>query len=85
MLFAFCIAFIVGGFVTLPTWSHFSVPVLGAIAGYLVMCAFVTRFPKLGYVDEREIDGLGYVHQPLGVLLLCCVIGFLSLVFRIMR
>lgn len=90
ILFANCIAFMIGGFAVLgacsvPPWSRFSVPVLGPIAGYVATCAIVTRFPRVRYVNDAEVDGLGYVHQPLGVILLCFLIGLGVVVLRIVR
>jgi hypothetical protein len=90
LLFTSSIALMFAGFAILgacefSVWSLFWVPIPAAIAGYLATCAVVSQFPKLRFVNEAEIDGLGYVHQPLGTLLLACLIGLGTVVVQLLR
>ena len=61
------------------------VPIPAVIVGYALIMLVVGRFPRIRYIDAREIDGLGHVHQPLGPMLLTCLIGFGIAIMQVVR
>ena len=57
-------------------WTLFLWPFPSAVFGWVSAGILVRRFPRLRFVNEAEIDGLGYVHQPLDVLIPFLLTGF---------
>lgn len=80
----------VGGFllvllVTSYRWPLVIVPFVAPIGGFIVMSLVAARFPRIRYVDAAEIDGLGHLHQPVGVMGLVFLWGLgtaLRVIFR---
>jgi hypothetical protein len=68
--------------------SHFwlfTSPIIAITVGYILTARIAAIFPKIRYVNEQEIDGHGYIHQPLGPLLLVAVIGFSTAIIACFR
>lgn len=90
LLFALCFIALMAGFVlvrslTSHVWPLLLVPIPAVVIGYILMMLLSGRFPRIRYIDSREIDGLGYVHQPLGPMLLVCLIGFGVAIIQTLR
>jgi hypothetical protein len=90
IFFCSCFGCLLGGIAVIASfttarWPLLLVPIPAAIAGYIVTSAIASRYPRIRYVNESEIDGLGYVHQPSGPVLLCCLIGFAIAVIQLVR
>lgn len=88
--FLACFGAFLGGIVlvrmvTESSWSLLIVPVPAVFLGYLLSSFVVAVFPRIRFVNESEIDGLGYVHQPLGAMLLVCLLGFAIAVLQMLR
>ena len=66
-------------------WPRLLVPIPAFCIGWLFTSWIATVFPRIRFIDSREIDGLGYIHQPLGPMLLVCLIGFAAVIIRIFR
>jgi hypothetical protein len=50
-------------------WTLFLWPIPTAILSWFLVGLLTIRFPRICFVNNAEIDGLGYVHQPLDVLI----------------
>lgn len=89
LLFALCLAFLTTGLLTATSfstvkWLLLLVPIPSVLAGLMLTTLIATWFPRIRYVNESEIDGLGHVHQPLGPMLAACVIGFAVAIAQIL-
>lgn len=49
-------------------WTVFLWPLPSAVLAWVLIGFVVERLPRIRYVNEAEIDGFGYVHQPLDVI-----------------
>jgi hypothetical protein len=81
MLWALCLPLFFAGIalilaIRLPPLLLFLLPIPTAAFAWLVAGTFVSLYPRIRYVNEVEEDGLGYVHQPLDVLVPFLFIGF---------
>ena len=90
LLFVTCSLVLVAWFLVVralnvSSWVLLVVPVPATVTGYLASAIVVSRFPRIRYVNASEVDGLGYVHQPLGPMLLVCLIGFAAAILQIVR
>jgi hypothetical protein len=79
--FCTCFASLLGGFavvrsVTSAAWPLLLIPVPAVLVGYVLSSVGVSMFPRIRFVNDAEVDGLGYVHQPLGAMLLVAATGF---------
>ena len=75
----------VGVLACLPyRWPLVGVPFLAAIGGLVISSLVASRFPRIRYVNDSEIEGLGYVHQPLDAILPVFLFGiFAALVINV--
>ncbi len=85
-----CFGALLGGIVlvrmvTESSWPLLVVPVPAVFLGYLLSTFVVAVFPRIRFVNDSEIDGLGYVHQPLGAMLLVCLIGSAIAALKMLR
>jgi hypothetical protein len=46
-------------------WALLLLPVPSALFGWFCTSFFVRRYPRIRYIDNAEIDGLGHVRQPI--------------------
>ena len=81
VLFASCmctllLAIVLMKLATAAVWPLFLIPIPAALFGKYLTSLVVRRFPRIRFLNEAEIDGLGYVHQPLSTMLVTCIIGF---------
>jgi len=89
-LFLACVLSLLAGFVIIRSftsvdWPLLLIPIPAVIIGYILTTIIASRFPKIRYVNESEIEGLGYVYQPLGPMLLLCLIGFSVAILQLLR
>jgi len=90
LLFAVCFASLLGGVslvsaLTESAWFFLLPPLPAAFIGYLIVVAVTSVFPRIRFVNESEIEGLGYVHQPLGPMLLVAAIGLAVALLKLVR
>ncbi len=88
--FLACFGALLGGIVlvrmvTELSWPLLIVPVPAVLLGCLLSSLVVAVFPRIRFVNNSEIDGLGYVHQPSGAMLLVCLLGFAIAVLQMVR
>ena len=73
LLWVLCLTFWAGGiFLSVKLerpWTLFLWPIPTGILSWFLAGLLTIRFPRICFVNEVEIDGLGYVHQPLDVLI----------------
>jgi hypothetical protein len=82
LLWLLCLSFWVGGccytlLALQSRWTLFLWPIPSALLAWIVSGFAVARFPRIRYVNDLQIDGLGYVHQPLDVIIPFLLQGFL--------
>lgn len=90
LLFTSCFASLLVGVsavsaLTESAWLLLLPPIPSVVAGYLVVSAVAAFFPRIRFVNKSEIEGLGYVHEPLGPMLLVAVIGFGAAILKLIR
>ena len=83
ILWTFCLLiFFLGGLslqlIFDQKWLLLLSPLPTAFLASVFTNIIATRFPKLWYVNDAEIDGLGYVHQPLDVLIPPLLVAFVT-------
>ena len=59
-------------------WPLIVVPFVAAFGGLIVVGLVESRYPRIRFVNDAEIDGLGYTHQPLDAILPVFLFGFFS-------
>ena len=80
----------VAGFTAIITtsdyrWPLILVPFIAVFGGMFAVGLLESRFPRIRFVNEAEIDGLGYTHQPLDAILPVFLFGFFSALAIIVR
>lgn len=85
VLFACCmvwwlvLASCISLFISSPWWQLLP-PIFSVWLGLAMTTLIASRFPKMHYVKEAEIDGLGYVHAPIGPILLALLTQIIAAV-----
>lgn len=85
-----CFMSLLGGFaivhaITEQSWPMLLVPVPAVILGAFLSGIIVSIFPRIRFINDSEIDGFGYVHSPIGGMLLVCLIGFSAAMITMLR
>jgi hypothetical protein len=81
VLWALCLLFWAAG-ITLTVvldrpWSLVLWPIPAGLLAWVLAGVLTISFPRIRYVNNAEINGLGYVHQPFDVLVPFWIISFL--------
>ncbi|MFQ5733689.1 MAG: hypothetical protein ACE5KM_17265 [Planctomycetaceae bacterium] len=58
-------------------WVMWLWPALAAMIGSIVTNSIAARFPKIRYVNESEVDGLGYVHSSGQILIPFLIVAYM--------
>lgn len=58
-------------------WMLFVWPIPIGIAARCLVAPIVATYPKMRYIDESEVDGMGYVHEPSEVIVPFWVVAFI--------
>jgi len=73
ILWTLCFIFLaVGVCITVATklpWTLLLWPVPSGMVARFMAAILVRRFPRIRYINSAEVDGLGYLHQPLNVVI----------------
>jgi hypothetical protein len=67
-LFFWGLGFCATIFLFKTNWTMFLWPLPSAVLGWVVAGAVASKYPKMQFVNQAEIVGHGYVHQPLDVI-----------------
>lgn len=83
VLFLCCMAWWLGlvsgvAALTKSAWWQLLPPLPALWLGLMTTTFIATRFPRMKYVNDAEINGLGYVHAPVGPMLLVLLIQVLA-------
>jgi zinc transporter ZupT len=70
---------------TTSRWPLVFIPFVAVFAGFLIVSVLCSRYPRIRFVNEAEIDGLGYVHQPLDAILPVFLFGISSALLILIR
>jgi len=70
---------------TSSRWPLVLVPFAAVFASFVIVSALCSRFPRIRFVNETEIDGLGYVHQPLDAILPVFLLGISTALLILIR
>ncbi|TWU43626.1 hypothetical protein Poly51_62810 [Rubripirellula tenax] len=70
---------------TSSRWPLVFVPFAAVFAGFVIVSAMCSRFPRIRFVNDAEIDGLGYVHQPLDAILPVFLFGISTALLILIR
>lgn len=85
VLFACCMAWWLAlasciSLFTSSAWWQLLPPIPSIWLGLSATTLIASRFPKMHYVNEAEIDGLGYVHPPIGPILLALLTQIMAVI-----
>jgi hypothetical protein len=70
---------------TTMRWPLVFVPFAAVFASLIIASALCTRYPRIRFVNDAEIDGLGYVHQPLDAILPVFLFGISTALLIVIR
>lgn len=70
---------------TSSRWPLIFVPFVAVFGGVVIVSALCSRFPRIRFVNDAEIDGLGYVHQPLDSILPVFLLGISAALLILIR
>jgi hypothetical protein len=66
-------------------WPLVFMPFAAVFASLIIASALCARYPRIRFVNDAEIDGLGYVHQPLDAILPVFLIGISAALLIVIR
>ncbi len=70
---------------TSSRWPLVLVPFAAVFVGFVIASALCCRFPRIRFVNDAEIDGLGYAHQPLDAILPIFLFGLSAALLILIR